>query len=672
MRTTKATKATIKSTFISRTKYYSLFKSLSALAKLFTFSCFSLLTNTSQAQTNLDSLFSVWQDQNEADSVRTDAYRNYISKGYLFSQPDSAVILAEVLHNYAKKHNSLEASQVGYNLQGVANTILGNYTQALECHQKSLAIQEELGDEKGAASSMGNIGLVNYDLGNIPRALDYLLKALAIYEEYGVENKIAICLSNIAIIYNSQGDNIRALEYNESSLKIQEKLGNKKGIASSLANIGNIYSDQGQDSLALQYYEKSLAIMEDISDKKGFAELTINIGSIYGKQENYMRAMEYFQRSLMMLKEIGDKSNIGIVLQAIGSLYQKQGKNTLALDYCQKALTLTKEIGFLEGQKNACKCLHKSYKAIGNSDKALEYYVQMIAVRDSMFNEENTKKLVQIDMQHEFDRKEAVAKAEQDKKDSLALQEIKRQKLVRNGFMGGFAVVLFFAVVFFVQRNKIAKEKQRSEELLLNILPDEVAKELKEKGKADARDFELASILFTDFKGFTEQSAMLSASELLREINFCFEAFDGIMDKYGIEKIKTIGDAYMAAGGLPVPTDNSVKNTVLAALEMQAFIIERKAAKSAKGEMAFEMRVGIHTGPVVAGIVGVKKFQYDIWGDTVNTASRMESNGAVGKVNISSETHAFLKDDNDFQFEVREEIEVKGKGKMKMYYVSQS
>jgi class 3 adenylate cyclase len=212
--------------------------------------------------------------------------------------------------------------------------------------------------------------------------------------------------------------------------------------------------------------------------------------------------------------------------------------------------------------------------------------------------------------------------------------------------------------------------------MLLNILPEEIAQELKEKGKADARNFDLVSILFTDFKGFTEASAKMSASDLVSEINHCFEAFDGIMEKYGIEKIKTIGDAYMAAGGLPVPTDDSVKNTVLAAIEMQDFIVKRKnefdaQISSPSGRLggAFEMRVGIHTGPVVAGIVGVKKFQYDIWGDTVNTASRMESNGEVGRVNISQATYELLKDDPDFAFESRGKIEAKGKGEMEMWFV---
>ena len=215
-------------------------------------------------------------------------------------------------------------------------------------------------------------------------------------------------------------------------------------------------------------------------------------------------------------------------------------------------------------------------------------------------------------------------------------------------------------------------EKQRSDELLLNILPEEIAQELKEKGEAEARIFENVSILFTDFKDFTQISQQLSARELVTEINIYFKRFDEICLKHDLEKIKTIGDAYMAVGGLPVATESSAKNTVKAALEMEAFVLERKKEEHVMGRERFEMRVGIHTGNVVAGIVGVNKFQYDIWGDTVNLASRVESHGEAGKVNISERTYDIIKQDPEFEFESRGEVLVKGKGAIKMYFVSQT
>ena len=219
------------------------------------------------------------------------------------------------------------------------------------------------------------------------------------------------------------------------------------------------------------------------------------------------------------------------------------------------------------------------------------------------------------------------------------------------------------------ERNeKLGEEKQRSDELLLNILPAETAEELKTKGRSDAREYELVTVLFTDFKNFTKASESMTAQELVNEINYCYSAFDRILAIHGVEKIKTIGDGYMAAGGLPVKNETNPVDAVNAALVIRNFMEIEKENRLKGGKPFFEIRIGLHTGSVVAGIVGIKKFAYDIWGDTVNLASRMESSGEPGKINISGSTHELVKD--KFLCTYRGEIIAKNKGMLKMYFVA--
>lgn len=217
------------------------------------------------------------------------------------------------------------------------------------------------------------------------------------------------------------------------------------------------------------------------------------------------------------------------------------------------------------------------------------------------------------------------------------------------------------------EKNEAEYQRKRSDELLLNILPAETAEELKNTGKAKAKHISEVTVIFADIQDFTKLSENLSPSDLVKEINECFSVFDKIMEKYNVEKIKTIGDSYMAAGGLPKPNKTHAKDVINAALEIQEYLLEYKKKKLLKGENPFEMRIGIHTGPVVAGIVGIKKFAYDIWGDTVNLASRMESSGEIGKVNISEATYNHVKD--DFNCIYRGKIEAKNKGDIDMYFV---
>ena len=671
------------------------------------------------AQTNLDSLFTIWKDKTQVDSIRVKAYYEFIMEGVLFQKPDSAYILAEELLTFSENNQYPKAKAYAFNIKGTISKNQGNYSQALKYqknslkitenigdkggiakalndigiiyyyqgnyplalnyYQHSLKIKEEIGDLEGAAKSLGNIGIIFKKQANYPQALNYYQRSLNIKEEIGYKRGIAKSLNSIGLLHNVKGNYSQALDYFKRSLIIEEDFGNKEGIASLLNNFGNTYLNQKKYQLALDYYQRSLKIKIEIGDKVGTAISLGNIGVIYRAQGNYTKALKYHQQSLKIREEIGNKVGIAKSLNSIGNDYLGQNKYKLAITNCLQSLNIGKEIGLLDLQKDACSCLYKAYKGLGNGTKALEFHEQILVLNDSLQSEETAKKLQQMEFAKQV-LADSLLQVEKDLQVEMAHQaEVRKKDNNKNLAIGaGIFFLLLSGGLYsrwrYVKKSKavIEKEKDRSENLLLNILPSEIAEELKAKGSAEARDFDMVSILFTDFKGFTQVSETLTAQELIEEINVCFKAFDHICEKHGIEKIKTIGDAYMAAGGLPVPSEDSIKNTVLAALEMQSFISNRILEKDKLNEMSFKMRLGIHTGPVVAGIVGVNKFQYDIWGDTVNTAARMESSGEIGKVNVSEDAYKLLKHDPAFTFESRGKIQVKGKGKVQMYFVTQT
>ncbi len=217
------------------------------------------------------------------------------------------------------------------------------------------------------------------------------------------------------------------------------------------------------------------------------------------------------------------------------------------------------------------------------------------------------------------------------------------------------------------QKREIEIEKQKSDTLLLNILPYEIAEQLKNKGTVDAKTYRTTSILFTDFKDFTKLSETLSPEDLIEELGVYFEKFDDISGRHFIEKIKTIGDAYMCVGGLPLRNKSNPIDTVFAGLEIQKFMSEYGEIRNSKNLTVWEVRIGIHTGRVIAGVIGTRKFAYDIWGDAVNTAARIETACEPGKVNISGETYKHIKE--YFECSYRGKIAAKNKGEIDMYYV---
>lgn len=315
--------------------------------------------------------------------------------------------------------------------------------------------------------------------------------------------------------------------------------------------------------------------------------------------------------------------------------------------------------------------LRQQGELIGQKDQLIGQKDHLIGQKDSML----TKRELLLQFQQG-----QIKILEQEK--ALKAAEAEQERTVRNALLVGAGLLLMLAGLLWrliankqranrelAQKNtQLDLARQRSDELLLNILPGELVDELKVKGITRTRHHDEVTIMFTDFRDFTKISEQLSPVDLVQEIDYCFRHFDYIIGKYpSLEKIKTIGDAYLCAGGLPAAHPNHAHEIVAAALEIRDFIGELEKQRTREGKVAFQIRIGIHTGPVIAGVVGATKFAYDIWGDTVNTAARLESASEPGQVNISEATYKLVQ--SQFVCRHRGEIATKNKANMSMYFV---
>lgn len=613
-------------------------------------------------------------DKNVADSLVKCATK-YQDTGDL----KQALVLFESSLNIYKKLNENQKIGECLNNIGILHYYQGNVSNALQFFKKSMDAYTKADYKKGISAQLNNMGGIHYYLGNYPKALEFYKQAVILQEQLGDEKIASVTIQNIGGIYTKGNDYINAMKYYNKAYLINKKLKDRKAIAKSLNAMGFVYTKQRDYKKAFESLSQALTITEKEKDKQIKIEVLSSLGELFYKQSDFKKALSYYNLCLKYAKEINSLQYNSDSHIAIGNIFHQLGKHKESVDKCTAGLKMAEKLGAVSVEKDACECLYNSYKSLGNNQLALRYYEKVNIFEDSLKSEETSNKMMNM----EFQKQQLVDSIAYVKKQSIIdlkhKEEVQKKEKQRNIII---ITLLFMLVVAgglwsslnFVRKSREALriEKDRSEELLLNILPEEIANELKEKGNVNAQEFDLVSILFTDFKSFTQTAEKMTPQSLVEEINVCFKAFDYIAEKYKIEKIKTIGDAYMAVGGIPHPFENSTKNIVLAGLEMQEFVTKRVIENEQKQIPFFEMRLGIHAGPIVAGIVGIKKFQYDVWGDAVNTASRIESNGMVGKVNISETLYDLIKDDEAFTFEYRGHIHAKGKGEIKMYFVERN
>jgi class 3 adenylate cyclase len=597
-----------------------------------------------------------------------------------------------------------------------------DFAKAFTYLQQSVRLAEALNDIKGLADAYSFTGIVFKYTGDYKQALDYFFKTLNHAEKHKLPESIGYSYNNLCEIQRYQKNFTEALASNDKAILEFRKIKLQKGLAYAYIRRGEIYQEQKNYQAALESFIKSLVIRQEMKDTEGVATSFNRIGLIHNLLGKNQEALEYLQKALKIAEKLNDKRSVINFLIDISKVYYDNKSYAEARHFAMKSFEDAQKIKSVEYLKEASKILYECYAKEGNFTIAYRYQNLHLAMKDSLLSVNVEKELSKMQANYSLEKKQAeVDILNKDK--IIQKEEIEIQKLVLMVISLGILLLIgLLSGLIYInykrrktnealqEKNKIIqqkseeietqndnlitlnadiiqkseeietqrdnlieltqnleKEKDQSEKLLLNILPFEVAQELKSRGHSNPKQYEMVTVLFTDFKGFTYYAEQLNPEQLVEELNFYFSVFDNICRENNLEKIKTIGDAYMAAGGIPTANITNPIDAVRAGLEMQKFMREYRVEMASQGKESLALRLGIHTGTVVAGVIGLNKFAYDIWGDAVNLASRMESSGEPNKVNISGSTYELVK--THFDCTYRGKINAKNKGDIDMYFV---
>lgn len=604
-----------------------------------------------------------------------------VAKNILYDIPDSSYFYISELYRLADNMNHRYLMATALNLQGM---ILeqSDYRRSIEKYNQSLEISEKSGYNKLTASTLNNLSIVYSLMGEYNQSVEYLLRLLKLTEAMNDTMRLAVALNNIGLRYFNMDRPEIALDYYRRAKNLNTITNDVDRLATNLSNIGVAFQAMQKFDSALIYQNNAIALHKKNNDsfklQYGYQAMVY----LYLEMKEFDKAWEIYDSAMYHAKIVDDTYGMINLIVAKATLLNEESNYRKSVKILTEAEKLALEMNYKSILVDIYEQLTVSFRGLKNYIKAFEYNEKYIALQDSLQNLEKNKAIQQVNL---YEKQKAETEREiLSRNIEIQNLNLKRQKLLRNFIIiiGALFLVMLIGLwsrFRFVRKTKrelevkntiIENERERSDTLLLNILPAQTAKELKASGKSKAKMYEMVTVLFTDFKGFTNLAELMTPQELVDEIDHCYQAFDDIIGKHQVEKIKTIGDAYMCAGGLPKANTTNALDVLKAACEIREFMERYKKERMLHGKPFFEARMGIHTGPVVAGIVGNRKFAYDIWGDTVNIASRMESGGEVGMINISQTTFEKVKE--HFICTYRGKLETKNKGLLDMYFVEKA
>jgi class 3 adenylate cyclase/lipopolysaccharide biosynthesis regulator YciM len=521
--------------------------------------------------------------------------------------------------------------------------------------QQALQVAAAANYPYGEATAYKMWGELQNLRGNFNQALIYFNQALDFFlpREHALE--IARTKVSMGNSFAQTGSFSNALEHYYEALAFYEKINNKSGIAGILNNIGLVQSNLSNLEKALELFFKAATINIEINNKNYLLRNYQNIGGAYANLMKYEEALQFFNKMIELCKEMDENYLLAEGYGNLAEVYQRQGNYKLSLKYSYKSLPIAQRNNFEVSIAQNYTRIATSLNECNEPDKALEY---LFKAKDfflaNSIHPWIEVTLIAISRSYELQGKWKEA-LEYYKKGEAAEKSTNKEMAQRT-----------FANLE-MQRHIIEEEAERKATLkvLHNILPQTIAERIKTGDEEIIERFDNCSVLFADIVGFTKWSAGLDVKELAKHLNRMFQLFDELSLEYGVEKIKTIGDAYMAVAGLPEPCTDHAERVAKMALGMQLKI------KEAYPNGEIKLRIGIHCGEVVAGVLGKNKYAYDLWGDTVNTASRMESHGDPDKIHVTEDFVEALKpySQHNFIFTERGVIDIKSKGKMKTYFL---
>lgn len=542
-------------------------------------------------------------------------------------------------------------------LQNLSFNEVNNLKLSLQYAEELISLSKQQGNSPYLSTGYLQKGNIKRALGNPDEALDAFFKSSENAQKTKfIEGEGSAYLA-IADIYSVTNNHNNAILYYNKAILILRRAGDSSLLAAAISNVGDEFLKIKNYDSALLYFKESQIISEKINYLIGTAYSLGNIGMVYANIGETILAENNINEAIRILEKLGDYYPICVYLISMSDIYLGKGDKPKALNYAIRSLQLAQKYGLKEQIADANFKLSEFYEKAGKPGEALKYYKAHVAYRNSVNNIKSVQKMADLRTDYEVSQKQIEV--------DLLNRDKRNQQFRVISLFGILGLTIILLGTLYWYYRAISREKKKSDNLLLNILPAETADELKRNGKVAAVRFDQVSVLFTDFVEFSKLAEHVEPEQLVNSIDFYFKGFDEIITKYGLEKIKTIGDSYMCASGFPGANPTHASDVIKAAKEMIDLV---KKAMNAPDDLShFEIRIGVHTGPVVAGIVGIKKWQYDIWGDTVNIASRMESMSKPGRVNLSETTYREIKD--EYPCEYRGEIEAKNHGPLKMYFL---